>query len=671
MKRLKIQFTTFFLLLAVTLTLLLTYSYTQIDKEEQRLWQGIAENVYNQMQSHISNFLTQEDQRSFSEYRYFYIPKSQVTQSIALNVSPLAKIPQNDPRGLVGYFQIDPNGKFHTPYMPPKNKEKNLKDLAQRELLQKKLSDLTQSLQSDVINRLSKEKKDEDKFRIAKKNFIELGTLTKPIYKRQGSVRDNKTKGSGGYVFSVSSAPAPTPTRKTIYPNPLKKRSKYKVQKQKLKEPTVSYDMGGTSGDKEEEQDDLKQEVTSNIAQYQTFKQQKITSKGLTTGEEGSDKDLSQKKPLSIFTDPFRARLVDWKDIVFYRKVWVDQKMYIQGFVVRLKDFYNWLMDLSFENSQLPNFALASLKWENKNLTQNGQAGLKTSKIFELFQRNLGYPLNQFTWHVAYKKLPNTTSRTLLNGLTMLLAFIATAGLYLIYRSTASEVLLSQKRQDFVSAVTHELKTPLTSIRMYSEMLSEDWVEDEAKKKEYYDLMTREGDRLSRLIDNVLHLARLEKRNYRFNMIKASPNKDFESLSKELQDLTEQKGFEWQARAEENLAVITYDPEAVKQILIILIDNSIKFSTEAKEKIIEMNLKKEADNIVWSIADRGPGVSPKDLNKIFEQFHRIENEMTRKTKGTGIGLAMARMLMQGMGGKIEAKNRTDGGLIINLKFKIS
>ena len=90
MRKLKIQFISFFILLAASLGLLLTYSYDQIDKEEQRLWQGIAESVYNQFQSTISDFLNQEDQRSFSEYRYFYIPESQVQQSIALNVSPLS-----------------------------------------------------------------------------------------------------------------------------------------------------------------------------------------------------------------------------------------------------------------------------------------------------------------------------------------------------------------------------------------------------------------------------------------------------------------------------------------------------------------------------------------------------------------------------------------------------
>lgn len=624
MNRLRLQFLAFFILLAGALAFLLTYAYNQINKEENRLWQGIAENVYNQMQAKISEFLLEEDRRSFSHYRYFYIPGAQVAQTPALNVSPLSKLPRNDPRGLVGYFQIDPDGTFHTPYLPSNPDRPTIDNLMERKLLESKLKQIVKNLEKD--ENLSQSRKGVDKKTRPK---ISSG------YRRRGD-------------------------RSSIYPNPLVQKKRHKQMPASV--PDTSADGGVQDG----EADELEQEVTSNIVQYQTFLEQKAAldtaAKGLAGGE-----DLPAKPP-SIFTDPFRARLIDWKNIVFYRKVWADQKMYIQGFVIRLADFYDWLMGLSFENSQLPQFSLSLIKWEDRTLARSGNGELNGTATHTLFQRNLGYPLNRFTWKVAYKRLPHTTSRTVLNILTALLAVIATGGLYLIYRSTATQVALSQKRQDFVSAVTHELKTPLTSIRMYSEMLRDDWVRDEAKKKEYYDSMTKEGDRLSRLIDNVLQLAQLEKKNYRYNIITASPDKDFWAISRELGSLVEQQGFAWKATAGKDVPEISYDPEALKQILITLIDNSLKFSSEADNKVIEMGLKQEGDHVVWSIADRGPGVPPKELAKIFRKFYRLENEITRRTKGTGIGLAMAKMLAAGMGAQIEAKNRKGGGIKICLIF---
>jgi signal transduction histidine kinase len=101
---------------------------------------------------------------------------------------------------------------------------------------------------------------------------------------------------------------------------------------------------------------------------------------------------------------------------------------------------------------------------------------------------------------------------------------------------------------------------------------------------------------------------------------------------------------------------------------LILLDNSVKFSKNGFEKTLEMGLASEGDRVVWSWRDRGPGIPPAEKEKIFQKFYRVENELTRNTKGTGIGLAMAHMIMEAMGAHIEAENREGGGLIIRLVF---
>jgi signal transduction histidine kinase len=121
-------------------------------------------------------------------------------------------------------------------------------------------------------------------------------------------------------------------------------------------------------------------------------------------------------------------------------------------------------------------------------------------------------------------------------------------------------------------------------------------------------------------------------------------------------------------RTDANLPPLLYDPEAVQQIYLSLLDNSLKFGAESPDKSLEATLRREGDRVVWSWSDRGPGVPDKELSRVFENFYRVENEMTRKTQGTGIGLAMGRMLANAMGATIRARNRDGGGLEVRLEF---
>ena len=156
MRKLRVQFVIFFIVLAAGLSLLIGYALRQMNREEHELWRGIAEEIYNEVQAEISEFLTREDKRSFSQYRYYYVPDGQDERS--RQRSPLSRIPKTE--GLIGYFQIDPDNSFHTPYLPPYGPMPRANDFAQRQVLEKRLKDMTHSLLEEKPETFAEELQD-------------------------------------------------------------------------------------------------------------------------------------------------------------------------------------------------------------------------------------------------------------------------------------------------------------------------------------------------------------------------------------------------------------------------------------------------------------------------------------------------------------------------------
>ena len=234
-------------------------------------------------------------------------------------------------------------------------------------------------------------------------------------------------------------------------------------------------------------------------------------------------------------------------------------------------------------------------------------------------------------------------------------------GFYLMYRFGAGQMRLARQQQDFVSAVSHELKTPLTSIRMYGEMLKEGWADD-AKRQTYYDYIHGESERLSRLIENVLQLARLTRNPQRFDLRSVTVAELMDVARSKVATQVERAGFELVVRNEtpEGTTVVV-DLDCAAQIFINLVDNALKFSAGAAAKKVEIAARRSGDAaVLLTVRDYGPGVPKTQLKKIFELFYRAENELTRETVGTGIGLALVRQLAAAMGARVDARNCEPG-----------
>ncbi len=283
-----------------------------------------------------------------------------------------------------------------------------------------------------------------------------------------------------------------------------------------------------------------------------------------------------------------------------------------------------------------------------------------------VFTHRFAEPFSSLTVTASLSEIPGAVSGQRLAVLVLAGALLAAVGLggVALRRMVAAELEFAERRNNFVSAVTHELRTPLTSIRMYGEMLRDGMVLSEERRTQYYATITSEAERLSRLIENVLTLSRMEKGKTTVHPVVGPVGPILTQAAEVLGPHVRRHGFTLEVSVSEGLPEVMVDPDALSQVLVNLVDNAVKFSAESDNKHIQLRAEREGEGVTLVVRDHGPGVPARQLSRIFQPFFRGERELTRKTKGTGIGLALVAGLVEGMGGRIAAKNHPGGGLLI-------
>jgi signal transduction histidine kinase len=254
---------------------------------------------------------------------------------------------------------------------------------------------------------------------------------------------------------------------------------------------------------------------------------------------------------------------------------------------------------------------------------------------------------------------------TLVMWILILILFVSIlAGSVLVLRSAYAEVRLARQRTSFVANVSHELKTPLTSIRMYAEMLRDGRQQDADKQKHYLDIMTAEAERLTRLINNVLDFSRIERGEKRYNMAPC----DLVALTRDVVESQrarlEAGGFEVVLTTRAGRMAVNADDEAVKQAVVNLLSNAEKYSPEVKK--IEIEVGPDGGYAAVSVSDRGAGIPPAEVANIFDEFYRVDDTLTSEVKGAGLGLTIARKIIADHGGDISYAAREGGGSIFRI-----
>ncbi len=240
-----------------------------------------------------------------------------------------------------------------------------------------------------------------------------------------------------------------------------------------------------------------------------------------------------------------------------------------------------------------------------------------------------------------------------------LLLVVIAAGLVATFRLVRRETEMARLKADFVANVSHDLKTPLSLIRMFGETLEMGRVSDETTRQEYYRVITRESERLSRLIDNVLDFSRIEggRRTYHMAPTPVEPlvRETLEAFSYPLL----QQAFKVDVDVAPDLPEVPMDADAVGQALSNLVDNAIKYSGERKAIRLEAHLK--SGQLALSVADEGIGIPVEEQERIFEKFYRVGRSETQGRRGSGVGLALVHHIAQAHRGRVSVESRPGEG----------
>jgi signal transduction histidine kinase len=239
--------------------------------------------------------------------------------------------------------------------------------------------------------------------------------------------------------------------------------------------------------------------------------------------------------------------------------------------------------------------------------------------------------------------------------LALLLVLSATMfGAYLLWRDVRRDLRMAEMHSHFVSSVSHELKTPLTAIRMFAETLRLGRSKDQKTQREYLDTIVSESQRLTRLLSNVLDFAKIEKGKRIYRPEPASLYETIQASARAIEYPLNQYGFRLNIRAEEGLPDVRVDRDALEQAILNLLHNAMKYSGDSRD--IELRLQRKDDHAMIQVVDQGIGIDPKEKKKIFEKFYRIPTRENERTAGTGLGLALVFHIVNAHGGHIEVES---------------
>jgi len=645
MKRFKLLILVFFVAISAPLAFVIWQTYAGLEQEERGQLEFFSEALFDQMEKELANLVQEEENRAVDEYQYYLAQPFEREQSLQ-TLSPLAELVYQ--KYILGYLQNNPDGSFQTPLIAdmgriPEDKKAVVLQLkeANRIFNNKKYSLPRQTLpETTAEEKIAADAtaKDKGKASFSERYLARSKTVPGKIYlgKKQQRVEEISAEqvlnvASEDESFRQSNQEAgsiATPSAAVVQADIL---SKVDAKREQRKLSLTDADLN--------EQDSPQPKPALSVSQHMKFQ---------------------------VEVAPFQSVSIKDDQVYIFRRIAINNQIYRQGFILLVEPFFEHLVDSHFIQQPLADFTAIQLQrrdqGQKRNIVQAGVSGVSTRFIAE---RIFPAPFDFLSVTLRAKKIPPSPARGSLRIALVVLGMSMFLGLFAIYQSARTIVAMSERRSQFVSSVTHELKTPLTNIRMYIEMLEQGIASSPEREQEYLNILNSESARLSGLINNVLELAKLEKKQRNFHMQEGQLTDVLTEVKGIMGQKLKQEGFTLEIQAAD-IPLLSYDRDVLIQIMINLIENSIKFGRTSPTRKISIKVDTQDQHVRIAISDTGPGIPPRALKKIFDDFYRVDNELTRSTGGTGIGLALVKKFITAMGGSVYAANNDGPGCTITL-----
>lgn len=699
-KQLKLILIVFFLALLIPTGLLVYQTYDQFKWEAYHQQRQLAEELAARIDKQFVNLIIKEEQRAFADYSFLNVAGE--PSANFLQRSPLSNLTQqSEIAGIIGYFQIDNNGRFTSPLLPDSDSNIAGYGISKQEFLER------QTQQRRVLDILSKNAliKPDRSARLTTPEAAAARIILKDAPRGASADVSTTTADTSGRALpegglaeadSMSQQPAPlvseaTREDQTRAQSGFDELARKQAPARQAEEAEQAYSLGKVEDLKLEQQyakqartrakekSSLQQEAklqtkrSGKRKEHTALPEQRLRTDKPQTDANQLDEHRSRIEIFESEIDPFELSLLQSGQFVLYRKAWRNDHRYIQGILVESKTFLQDSINPAFQDATLAQVSDLSVAYNGDVLTvissrRSSRYLSSTAQIKGelLYRTRLSAPFNDIEIIFSTHSLPVGPGGRIITWTAIVLFVILCTGFLLMYRMGARQLSLARQQQDFVSAVSHELKTPLTSIRMYGEMLREGWAPED-KKKSYYDFIYHESERLSRLIQNILQLARMTRNDMNIELTTITVAELIDTIRSKVSSQLERNQFQLDLDCDKTLAdkQLELDTDYFSQIIINLVDNAIKFSSDAETRQIDIKCRPQGmDKISFSIRDYGPGIEKSRLKKIFTLFYRTENELTRKTVGTGIGLALVHQLTSAMKGEIDVINQQPGAEFI-------
>ncbi len=248
------------------------------------------------------------------------------------------------------------------------------------------------------------------------------------------------------------------------------------------------------------------------------------------------------------------------------------------------------------------------------------------------------------------------------------LIIVLSFGVVLIVKTVAHEMKVLKIKSDFVSAVSHEFKTPLTSITALIERLLKGKVKNPARMKQYFSVISQDTDRLTRLVGNILSFSKIEEGKKEYDFEDTDITQWLDQTIEDFRKGSIQKGIKIHTQIPDNIPHLKIDRNALAQAVNNLLDNAIKFSMKKNE--VNVIIKSEKNHLIIKVKDYGIGIPQAESDKIFEKFYRGKNAIRYSVRGTGLGLTLVTHIVETHGGSISVESKVGQGSTFSLSLPI-